>query len=330
MVERGGIAARQAVDVGAHGVDPSSNHVAAHGVVGSKVGDSRGVLARAELVGVDVVSELALVQGAAHEVPAEVLVVEVVGEEHEHLGRADVDVAILQVGSQPDGGVLAEEARVQGQRAQLRIGPLRRGVGVGEGGRGLLVVVQDATGGRVHRHHEVGFTEVLLPLAPRDGLEAAGHDRQPLRLASLPVRLEGPAEVHVRHGVAADEDEVGPDDVLVVDQSERLAGADAVGAYDGVDDEAGGAAPRAVLDVLRELIRVRAAEDEHLLHAVAGEELEGVLDHRHVRERKQGLGPLQRDRAEAMSERVRQDHRLEGHLSLLAPLGARLTLGRHD
>ena len=44
---------------------------------------------------VDVVAELAFVQGAAHEVTAQVLVVEVVGEEHEHLGRADVDVAVL-------------------------------------------------------------------------------------------------------------------------------------------------------------------------------------------------------------------------------------------
>ena len=99
------------------------------------------------------------------------------------------------------------------------------------------------------------------------------------------MHLERASEVHVRHGVSADEDEVGADDVFVVDQPERLAGADAVGAHDGVDDEAGGVAPRAVLDVLRELIGVRAAEDEYLLDAVAGEKLEGVLDHRHVRER---------------------------------------------
>ena len=92
---RRGVAPWKAVDVGAHGVDPPVNHVATHCVVGAEVSHAGGVLARAELVRVDVVAELAFVQGAAHEVTAQVLVVEVVGEEHEHLGRADVDVAVL-------------------------------------------------------------------------------------------------------------------------------------------------------------------------------------------------------------------------------------------
>jgi hypothetical protein len=63
--------------------------------------------------------------------------------------------------------------------------------------------------------------------------------------------------------------------------------------------------------------RVRAAEDEHLLHAVAREELQGVLDHRDVHERQEDLRALERDGAEPLRERVREDDRLERDLRLL-------------
>ena len=167
---------------------------------------------------------------------------------------------------------------------------------------GVLVVVQHAIVLGVGDDHEVRLAETLLAKALAELLEAHGHDGELLRLASLEVRLERALEVHVGDDVAAHEDEIRADDVAVVDQAHRLAGADAVCGDDGVHDEAGHGAPRALLDVLDDLLRVRAAEDEHLLDAVGGEELERVLDHRDVYEGKKRLGTLQGDGAESLRE----------------------------
>ena len=92
----------------------------------------------------------------------------------------------------------------------------------------MLVVVQHAVDLGVGDDHEVRLAETLLAKALAELLEAHGHDGELLRLASLEVRLERALEVHVGDDVAAHEDEIRADDVAVVDQAHRLAGADAV------------------------------------------------------------------------------------------------------
>eukprot|EP00982_Pelagococcus_subviridis_P002420 18543-Pelagococcus_subviridis.AAC.2 len=273
-----------------------------------------GVLPRAELVRVDVVSELALVERPAHKVAAYLLVIEVVREEIEHLRRAHIDVTVAKIRSHLDVGMLAEQAGVQRHRRQLPSAVSFPGV---LPRRRIIVVVQDAPHGRVQRDDEVALARALFALPPVGCLDAHRHDRELLRLPSLSVRLDRASQVHVRDRVPGHEHEVPADDVPVVDQPHRFARADAVGGHDRVHDEPGDRAPRALLQVRGDLRRVRAAEDEHLLHAVAREELQGVLDHRDVHERQEDLRALERDGAEPLRERVREDDRLERDLRLL-------------
>mmetsp|Transcript_5430 Transcript_5430/g.21967 ORF Transcript_5430/g.21967 Transcript_5430/m.21967 type:complete len:229 (-) Transcript_5430:42-728(-) len=188
--------------------------------------------------------------------------------------------------------------------------------------------MQHAVNLRVRDHHQVGIPDSVLAELSRHRFETHGHDGELLFFPAVDVRLERSSQIHVGHHVAVHEHEIGAHDVAVVDQTQRLTRADAVGGDDRVHDESVRAAPGALFQVRGDLLGVRAAEHEHLLDAVGREELQHVLDHRHVRQREQSLGALQGDRAEPLREAVRQDDRLERHLGLLAALWLRHGVGR--
>ena len=305
---RAALAAGQRVRVGGHRVRPAPDDISRNSVVRAQRVHADGVLALLQEVRVDVVPELALVERPDHKIAPDVLVVEVVREQVQHLGRADVHVAVEHVRAHAHVGVVGKQRGVERDGRELRLcGCLRRRRKREIARRGVRLVMQHAVNRRVRDHHQVGLAEPVLAELPRDGLEAHGHDGELFFFPAVAVRLERSPQIHVGHDVAVHEHEIRAHDVPVVDQTQRLTRADAVGGDDGVHHESARAAPGALFQVRRDLLGVRAAEHEHLLHAVGREELQHVLDHRHVRQGEQSLGPLQGDRAEPLVG-VQQTH----------------------
>ena len=296
---RASLAAGQRVRVGGHRERPPPHDVSRHGVVRPQRIHADGVFARFQKVRVDVVSELAFVERADDEIAPDVLVVKVVREQVQHLGRADVHVAVEHVRAHAHVGVVGKQRGVQGDGRELWF--FRGGICQAEiARRGVRLVMKHAVNLRVRDHHQVGIPDSVLAELSRYRFEAHGHDGELLFFTAVDVRLERSPQIHVGHHVAVHEHEIGAHDVAVVDQTQRLTRADAVGGDDRVHDESIRAAPGALFQVRGDLLGVRAAEHEHLLDAVGREELQHVLDHRHVRQREQSLGALQGDRAEPL------------------------------
>ena len=145
-----------------------------------------------------------------------------------------------------------------------------------------------------------------------DALEQHGHDGRVVLLVPGLVRREGRDDVDVGHDVPAHEDErVALDQVALVELPEGVAGVGAVGIADARHLDAG--RPRAVLDVLLDGLGAVDAEHEQLLDAGPGQELDGVVQHGHIVERAQDLGPrlVQGYWAESRGEGVRKYHSLQ-------------------
>jgi len=100
-----------------------------------------------------------------------------------------------------------------------------------------------------------------------------------------------------------------------VDDAERVARANGVVRLDGRDGHAPGASlpgPPGLVQVFLDLVGVRAAEDEGLVHPRRLQPCERVLDHRHVHQRQQHLGALEGDGAEFEREAVGEEDGLQG------------------
>eukprot|EP00959_Pyramimonas_sp_CCMP1952_P004415 92485-Pyramimonas_sp.AAC.1 len=115
----------------------------------------------------------------------------------------------------------------------------------------------------VHPHYQIRVPQPLLRGA-RELLGHDGHDGLLVLLASLAMQRQGLGQVKVGHHVPADEDEVPPNAVALIDETQRVPGRCAVAGGDGVDLERVHRQPARLQEVGLDLIRVRAAEHERL------------------------------------------------------------------
>ena len=320
--------------VGNDGVAPPSQQVGRDGGVRPGIVDAGGVFRRAEEVGVDAVLQSLLLFGAAvgDELAADVAVVELVGEAGQDVRTADVDAGVEHVGPDVDLAVGGEEGRREGEGGLA-------GVGIEQQDAVLVVrvdadhqVVPQRPQGRGSDDLLGGIAGGLGNVPPPDALEQHGHDGRVVLLVPGLVRREDRDDVDVGHDVPAHEDErVALDQVALVELPEGVAGVGAVGVADARHLDAG--RPRAVLDVLLDGLGAVDAEHEQLLDPGPGQELDGVVQHGHIVERAQDLGPrlVQGYWAESRGEGVRKYHSLQFLLVLrigrVIPAAASSSLG---
>mmetsp|Transcript_38344 Transcript_38344/g.84273 ORF Transcript_38344/g.84273 Transcript_38344/m.84273 type:complete len:311 (-) Transcript_38344:517-1449(-) len=116
-------AAGQHVRVGRQRERPARHHVAAHLVVGIRVMHSRRVLIFYHLRVDGLAEHLELAKHAGQQVLAQVLPVEIVLQEHEHLERADIDVRVVEIGVKLQ---LVSLLQQRGREPQLSVGAAHR------------------------------------------------------------------------------------------------------------------------------------------------------------------------------------------------------------
>ena len=180
---------------------------------------------------------------------------------------------------------------------------------------GVLVQQQPARFPR-HGHHHV-LARAPAVVRERHALHQRGEHGVRVDLPPSLVLGDQRCQLHVGHHVARHEHEVGCDHVHRLDLAEGIARREARPVCDQ-HLEPHGAEPTleaALVDVPLDLLLVRAAEDEDLVHAAGRQELACVLEHGHVHQRHEHLGLLEGNRTEVVGERVRQHDRL--HLGLL-------------
>ena len=168
--------------------------------------------------------ELPVLQHLVQEAGAGRLAVEVVRPQREHVGGADVDARIDEVGADVEfrgGGQevrVDRDARARGGRKSVGDGGGGRAAGCGKSGRrvgGALLVVETAVGGRVE--NEGGRASLRLGAVGRSrAAEDHGHDGVFVSGPAGPMGCECGLEVEVGDDVAVDDDEVvGEDGALV-------------------------------------------------------------------------------------------------------------------
>uniref|UniRef100_A0A0A9CTV9 eIF4-gamma/eIF5/eIF2-epsilon domain-containing protein n=1 Tax=Arundo donax TaxID=35708 RepID=A0A0A9CTV9_ARUDO len=114
------------------------------------------------------------------------------------------------------------------------------------------------------------------------------HNSKWVLFPSVLMFLESVLQAHIADCITANKNEISAYHAALVYDTERVARADRVVRLDGRDGHApspGLPRPPSLLQVLLDLVRVRAAEDVGLVHPRRLQPRERVLDHRHVHQR---------------------------------------------
>ena len=192
------------------------------------------------------------------EVSSREFVVEAFRPQRQHLGGADVDATVQQVGSDCKVRAFLENVGVH-----LEVVALLEGVN--------LVVLETPAGVRVDDKDWLDDARVFCPVAFRaEGPEDHGHAGIAVRLSPCAVLCEGVVEGHIGDQIAVDEEEVAADEAALVEIAEEVADRGGVGDADEFEGgEGGGDAVGVpsfrVVDVVLDLLGVGAAVDEDFL-----------------------------------------------------------------
>mmetsp|Transcript_37657 Transcript_37657/g.65355 ORF Transcript_37657/g.65355 Transcript_37657/m.65355 type:complete len:450 (-) Transcript_37657:177-1526(-) len=270
-------------------VGPPVQDVLGDGRVGARVVHARRVAAPPDHVGEQPVAQLEVGRLQPHIVPPQLLVVEVVGEGHEHLRGAHIHVAVHQVPPQLQLRMLDEDAK------------RHAGAGLGR----VVLEMHHLAGAGVEADHEV-VRHGPHRCRRAHLLQHHGHHGSRVCLLAPPVLLDDWLQVDVRDDVPAHQHEgVGAHDPPLVDLPQGLAHRAAVRGLDAVHlHRLGPAAAQAGGHVGGDRVPVRDAEDEDLLHARGDQELEGVVQHWDVHQRQEDLGGRVSDWTEGFEERI--------------------------